>query len=354
MVYGGVDWVATALSADEHSDLTDPASWSLVPPVGNPAALRGNEMRELFDVAFRPDADVRKSIIGSDLPVESPEQAWEAGFGAVYWMEGVATRQQDRHGGSGTLLSIMRVNNDLMCDLAALLEIDDSAARAASAAAETDTDAAHLPPPLPKARFLRYTSIPGLGVSHPAILYDEKSDLYWMASNLNRDDVRDWRQPAPGSRSGINPPLHITSFSKCEIDRSTLGLHFSPNLLNWQFAGLIDYSEHLGRHFTYPHMVIDGEDLLVVTRASFVPGAPREGPASPLDQFYNNHNSKVAAFHRIRGFRALALKKWAVFQGEYSGPIRRASQRAWPRTTPQEEVQWATWPWRAERVPLPT
>jgi hypothetical protein len=93
--------------------------------------------------------------------------------------------------------------------------------------------------------------------------------------------------------------------------------------------------------------------LVVVTRAAFVPGAPRDGPPAPLGQFYNNHNSNAAAFHRIRAFRALALKDWAVFQGGYSGPTRRASQREWPRITLEEVAQWAAWPWRAERSPLP-
>lgn len=28
---------------------------------------------------------------------------------------------------------------------------------------------------------------------HPAILYDNVTDLYWMASNMNRDSTRVWR-----------------------------------------------------------------------------------------------------------------------------------------------------------------
>jgi hypothetical protein len=42
----------------------------------------------------------------------------------------------------------------------------------------------------PKGRFLRYTFAPGLSVAHPAIVYDEVSDMYWMVSNLNRDSTR--------------------------------------------------------------------------------------------------------------------------------------------------------------------
>lgn len=124
-IYGGVDWVAMAMSADETADLRDPAAWTLSPGVGNPASLYSNEMREMFDAAFRGDAEVRKSIIGFDVPGLDTSSAWEAGFGSLYWMEGVLTRQRDRRGANGKLLSIMRVNNDVLCDLAALVEFDE-------------------------------------------------------------------------------------------------------------------------------------------------------------------------------------------------------------------------------------
>ena len=125
LVYGGVDWVASAISADENAgamrrcalcrgclpclaaclpvpswlpaslthllscppthlpthhpptqfhppthppthapthllpaDLRDPAAWSLAPRVGNPASMHSNEMRAMFDTAFRGDVDV--------------------------------------------------------------------------------------------------------------------------------------------------------------------------------------------------------------------------------------------------------------------------------------------------------
>ena len=50
---------------------------------------------------------------------------WEAGFGSLYWMEGVVIRLQDRRGGSGQILNVLRVNNDNFCDLAALALLDD-------------------------------------------------------------------------------------------------------------------------------------------------------------------------------------------------------------------------------------
>ena len=53
---------------------------------------------------------------------------------------------QDRRGGSGRLLNLMRVNNDLFCDLAAYTVLDDSTAGELSL------------------KFLRYKNVPGLAV----------------------------------------------------------------------------------------------------------------------------------------------------------------------------------------------
>lgn len=68
-------------------------------PVGNPASLYPNEVRHLFGAAFRADHIVRKSIIGFDVPALEqvpPDIAYHAGFGSLYWMEGVAFRLQVR------------------------------------------------------------------------------------------------------------------------------------------------------------------------------------------------------------------------------------------------------------------
>lgn len=30
------------------------------------------------------------------------------------------------------------------------------------------------------------------------------------------------------------------------------------NMVSWMLAGMVDYHINLGRHFAYPHMIIDG------------------------------------------------------------------------------------------------
>jgi hypothetical protein len=164
---------------------------------------------------------------------------------------------------------------------------------------------------------------PFLKLVQLAALPLQVSDLYWMVSNINRDATRNWKQPdAPDQH---NPQLHITLFSKCEVDRSTLGLFYSPNLVSWVLAGMVDYHINLGRHFAYPHMLIDGRDLLIVSRAAFAPWA--RSADAPLNEFYNNHNSNTIAFHRVRNFRHYANQEWAAYQGPYSSSPRRTAMK---------------------------
>lgn len=200
---------------------------------------------------------------------------------------------QDRRGGSGRLMNLLRVNNDLFCDLAALVTFDDSQsnrwaatergclardqqlhvtchncehlhmsqcllgcarrisisrvqhnvkncvrackicsiacvelARPSGCRAKIDCLRRAASAHSLKAKFLRYKNVPGLAVGHPAVVYDNVTDLYWMASNVNRDSGRRWKQPhTPQQLGGDNPGLHITPFSKCEVSTLSASRH---------------------------------------------------------------------------------------------------------------------------------
>lgn len=68
----------------------------------------------------------------------------------------------------------MRVNNDMLCDLAAVIEFDDSSLLPAAPQPEGQQGGQQAAQKGQlRGRFLRYTFVPGLGVGHPAILYDE-------------------------------------------------------------------------------------------------------------------------------------------------------------------------------------
>ena len=66
-----------------------------------------------------------------------------------------------------------------------------------------------------------------------------------------------------------------------------MALYYSGNAMDWVQAGIVDYHLSFGRHFTYPHMIVDGEDLLIVMRATYAPGGDdRPPPVSPYGGYY--------------------------------------------------------------------
>ena len=75
-------------------------------------------------------------------------------------------------------------------------------------------------------------------------------------------------------------------------ERRRLALHFSRNLVDWCFAGLVAVgeTEKASRH--YASMAIDGEDLLVLSRS----GDARARSA---------HDGNLITLHRVKKFREL-------------------------------------------------
>ena len=71
---------------------------------------------------------------------------------------------------------VLRMNNDVHCNLAAIVDVHDSAT----------SDRPDVP------QFSRLAFIPGLSIAHPAILWDDQTSVFWMVSNLNRDSRRPW------------------------------------------------------------------------------------------------------------------------------------------------------------------
>lgn len=85
----------------------------------------------------------------------------------------------------------------------------------------------------------------------------------------------DW-WPAQSIQLHTHEPLHLKymysySHPPQQVDRTTMGLYYSGNAVDWWPAGVIDYHLDFAEHFTYPHMAVAGEDLLVVMRATAPP-----------------------------------------------------------------------------------
>ncbi|MCH2375205.1 MAG: hypothetical protein MK538_13540 [Planctomycetes bacterium] len=115
-----------------------------------------------------------------------------------------------------------------------------------------------------KLKFFKYQAIPG-GHMKFSIIYDDISGLFWMPAN-----------PA-------------TKYA----DRRFLMLYHSLDGMNWLPAGCIAAARSLNESFMYPYSMVDGNDLITISRTS-----------SGADGM---HNADYATFHRVKNFRELAL-----------------------------------------------
>ena len=96
------------------------------------------------------------------------------------------------------------------------------------------------------------------------ILFDEPSGLYWLASNQVRDSMLRPDQ-LPKRRYGL--PADETR---------RLQLHFSSNLVDWCYAGMLDAAEGPGETRSHCRMAVRGKDLHMVYCASDAEaGSPR-------------------------------------------------------------------------------
>ncbi len=134
-------------------------------------------------------------------------------------------------------------------------------------------------------RFTQFYPMPG-GQNKFFILHDEKSGLFWMTANLPADSqgvVFQWDRIRENKRFAGGPGN----------DRRFLMLSYSVDALNWFPAGCIANTRDPHQSFMYPAALVDGEDLVVLSRTS----------VNGRDQ----HDADLATVHRVRGFRDLAM-----------------------------------------------
>lgn len=136
-----------------------------------------------------------------------------------------------------------------------------------------------LPETVPSGRKLVFLPMPG-GQNKFHVKYDEKTGLYWLVSVQARDSMTRIEYL---SEDRYNVPSD---------ERDRLALHFSRNMVDWCFAGLVDQSGHEKQSRHYASMDFDGEDLLIVSRSG-----DRDA--------YSAHDGNLITFHRVRNFRDL-------------------------------------------------
>jgi hypothetical protein len=133
---------------------------------------------------------------------------------------------------------------------------------------------------VPSGKAIFYVPCPG-GHMRFHVLYDEKTKLYWLLSTQATDSMT---HPDRLPADRYNLPNN---------QRRRLQLHFSKNMIDWCFAGIVAIGpgENASRH--YASMIIDGDDLHVLSRS----GDLRARTA---------HDGNLVTFHTVRRFRSLA------------------------------------------------
>ncbi len=133
---------------------------------------------------------------------------------------------------------------------------------------------------VPSGKHVLYLPCPG-GQMKFHVVQDAQTSLYWLLSTQATDSMAHPERMAAGR---YNLPNN---------ERRRLQLHFSRNMVDWCFAGMvaIGESDRSSRH--YASMTIDGEDLVVLSRSGDL-------------QAKSAHDGNLITSHVVRGFRALA------------------------------------------------
>ncbi len=132
---------------------------------------------------------------------------------------------------------------------------------------------------VPSGKTMLYVPCPG-GQMKFDVLFDDATKLYWLLSTQAADSmIRPDRMPAD-------------RYSLPNNERRRLQLHFSRNMIDWCFAGLVAIGPVEKASCHYASMTIDGEDLVVLSRSG------DEKAKSP-------HDGNLITFYRVKDFHGL-------------------------------------------------
>lgn len=131
----------------------------------------------------------------------------------------------------------------------------------------------------PSGRTMLFLPMPG-GQMRFHLLYDRQMSLYWLLGSQATDSMR---------RPELLPPER---FGTPDNERHRMVLHYSRNMVDWQFAGLVAIGETPRQARHYASMDFDGDDIVILSRS----GDARAKSA---------HDGNLITFHRVRDFRRL-------------------------------------------------
>ncbi len=132
---------------------------------------------------------------------------------------------------------------------------------------------------VPSGKRVLFVPCPG-GQMKFHVVYDEVTSLYWLLSSQSTDSMTR-PELLPSNRYGLP-----------NNERHRLVLHFSKNMVDWIFAGVVAIGETPDQARHYASMDIDGDDLVVLSR-------------SGDEAAHNAHDGNIITFHRVKNFREL-------------------------------------------------
>lgn len=254
------------MRARAADDLTRPGAWTYASELTFQDLIPGyreNDLRiDFFGVPFFKQSFPRGTPVGRG-----------ENFPPIGWLETNVVQITDPnhvwHDPSGHTFHLFARAHTGLTNYAALAKVTENADGTMTTALEK----------VPSGKTLLFVPMPG-GHMRFHVLFDAKTQLYWLLGSQSTDSmVRMDRLPADRYGRGDN-------------ERNRMVLHFSRNMVDWCFAGLVAAGRTPKEARHYAAMDIDGDDLVVLSRS----GDTRAHSA---------HDGNLITFHRVRNFREL-------------------------------------------------
>lgn len=132
---------------------------------------------------------------------------------------------------------------------------------------------------VPSGKKMLFLPFPG-GQMRFHVVYDERTKLYWLLGSQATDSMTRVEK------------LPAERYDLPNNERHRLVLHFSKNMVDWCFAGVVAQTDSPKQARHYAAMDIDGDDLVILSRS----GDERAKSA---------HDGNLITFHRVKNFREL-------------------------------------------------
>jgi hypothetical protein len=254
------------MRAREGDDLTLRTSWTFAGELTFADVLPGYRQNELeidyFGIPFYPQAYPKRTpLVGTRT------------FSPMGWLETNVVQITDPNhywfDPSGHTFHLFMRANTGRTGYAALAKVVEMPDGTMQTMLET----------APSGKKMLYLPFPG-GQMRFHVLYDEKTKLYWMLGTQATDSMTR-AEALPADR-----------FSTPDNERQRMVLHFSKNMVDWCFAGVVAIGASAKESRHYACMAIDGNDLVILAR-------------SGDKNAHSAHDGNLITFHRVGGFRDL-------------------------------------------------